>query len=55
LFGITFVVVDALVLFVQTDGLHDQIAHAQGHEVAVQPVAKGLVITHIFLELFSGY
>jgi len=41
LLGITFVVVDALVLFVQTDRLHDQIAHAHGHKVAVQPVAKG--------------
>ena len=36
LLGVALVIVDALVLFVQADGLHDQVAHAQRHEVAVE-------------------
>ena len=33
--------VDALVVFVQTDGLDDDVVHAQRDQLAVQPVAEG--------------
>jgi hypothetical protein len=47
LFGVAFVVIDALVLFVQADGLHHQVADPQSHQVAVQAKAKraGFVAT----------
>jgi hypothetical protein len=47
LLGVALVVIDALVLFVQTDGLDDEVVNPQGDEVAVQTVAEraGFVAT----------
>ena len=41
LFGVTLVVVDALVVLVQADGLDDDVFHAQLHQLTVQDVAEG--------------